>query len=290
MKQAYELLKNDTNVSKLKIKCPYFEYQETPNILNFLFEDNSNFKIQLSCHNHIIPIKEYAKYLNDNTDNLENKNKGTEIDKKILFTDYVKENEIMKSYNILIEQINLLRINEEKNKNKLNEEQKLFFDKVKDINLIRKTVFIEFFREFINNNISFNHINNIKYIISTLTKDNNPIKDINENFYNINNIIILKENIRINKNASHINIDEFFNMEIIDLDILKQSNIKVNNDYIFMKNFTRLLIYSLKNKKKISINENNIDKVELHPNYSQIFLTTNSYKIKIREITKNNKQ
>jgi len=290
MKQAYELLKKDTNVSKLKIKCPYFEYQGTPNILNFLFEDNSNYKIQLSCHNHIIPIKEYAKYLNDNTYNLENKNKSTERDKTILFSNYVEEKEIMKAYNILIEQIDLLRIYEEKNKNKLNEEQKLFFDKVKDINLIRKTVFIEFFREVINNNISFNHINNIKYIISTFTKDNNPIKDINENSYNINNVIILKENIKINGTTSHINIDEFFNMEEIDLDILKKSNIQLNYDYIIMKNFSRLLIYSLNNKNKISLNENNIDKVEFHPNYSQIFLTTTSNKIKIWEITNKNKQ
>ena len=259
MKQAYELLQKDANASKLKIICPYFEYQETPNILNFLFEDNSNYKIQLSCHNHIIPIKEYAKYLNDNTHNLENKNRSTERDKKIFLSDYIEEKEIMDAYNILIEKIDLLGIYEEKNKNKLNEEQKLFFENVKDLNLIRKTVFIEYFHEFINNNISSNHINNIKYIISTLIKDNNLFKDINENFYNINNIIILKENIRNNEIASHINIDEFFNMEKIDLNILKQSNIKVNNDNIFMKNFTKLLIYSLKDKNKISLNENNID-------------------------------
>ena len=290
MKQAYELLQKDANASKLKIICPYFEYQETPNILNFLFEDNSNYKIQLSCHNHIIPIKEYAKYLNDNTHNLENKNRSTERDKKIFLSDYIEEKEILDAYNILIEKIDLLGIYEEKNKNKLNEEQKLFFDKVKDINLIRKTVFIEFFREFINNNISFNHINNIKYIISTLTKTNNFIKGNNENFYNINNIIILKENINIIGTVSHINIDEFFNMNKINLNILKKSNIKANNDYIIMKNFTRLLIYSLNNKITISLNENNIDKVEFHPNYSQIFLTTTSNKIKIWEITKKNKQ
>ena len=284
MKEAYKLLKNDE--LKLKIKCPYFEYHETPKILN-LFEDNSNYKIQLSCHTHIIPIKEYVKYLNDNSHNLENKNKSSERDKKILFSDYVEEKEIMKAYKILIEQIDLLRMYEEKTK--LNEEQKLFFDKVKDINLIRKIVFIEFFRESINNNISSNHIKNIKYIISTVTKDN-PIKEMSENLNSINNIIILKENIGISEIASQINEDEFFALKEIDFNIIKKPKIKVNNDYIFIIYSIRLLIYSIKNKKYISINEKNIIKVEFHPNYSQIFLTTNSNKIKIWEITKKNKQ
>jgi len=298
-----ETLENNfihTKENSIRIVCPFIKYEKSVRFELF-FNKDSQLLIKLYCHNHILPIVEYFKYYFDkispkNDYCYEHSNYKTiafcsscsrDICEKCLKNNHSDHDSIPLSTNIkdndnvgkekdnLLLSIENLKDLYTKTVN-LNEKQKMILETLYYFYLIKKIVYFEYFQELRLQNFSMICIRNLKYIRKIKNVEISKIKiDINTNVENI---------IKIDKKSNKNYLE--FSQNTINDNVMEEkkittktySNYAAGNCLYFITISQKIYIYSMTTEKLLcEVDENeSINIVQFHPNYTNIFLTVSN--------------
>lgn len=314
MSQTFESQFDSLDNKIIRFVCPFFKYNQTP-LFELFLEDETELKIKIKCHNHIMDVEEYFKYFLKNITLFEKKNSCEfhltnnkyvaycfscskdlcencikDRHKKDRIDYYPKlfpdEKDIQNEYNEFLNKIKIL--NKQLETTNLNDNQINYLKTIKYIFIILKIGFIEYLKEVDDNNFSYASIENMKYILEKSKKKINLETIINMD--SIDGLLDLYKS--ENKNYLSINDNnnkptmEFIKQEKIQLK--KKCRFIAGNGLYLVSITGKLCIFSIKNQKLLHYEGENeakqIKNASFHSYYCNIFLTSSCKEMKIWEI------
>ena len=297
------------------IICPFFNYNKTSQF-DLFFDSNSELKIKLSCHNHILSLKSYLNYFFDNSSSkIDNTceykhykkikanaycstckcnicndclNLNHKSHQKHYFSYLIKDKDlIIKEFKENSKKITALIENNKNNLNKLSLNKFKNLENLFLIYVIERISYIEYLKESENNNFSFGCLMNLNYIRSICSKINFESivnEESNENLFNLKKNLN-KDNLFVTENI--FEDDNIFKKEKIELDSKKCVFFDGNDAYIILVSKNNyIFIYSFNTKKlllKISESES-INSIRFSPDDYNLFICSTDNKIKIYKI------